>query len=147
MAEELYDVLRRFHHEVVRPDIQQIVQQVVHDHVSAEVGALRGEMLDHFDALYHRMLNIEREYDALKAGSWRAEDRLNAFERGDGSLAEVKEHVAQLEDRLRNYEGWIDYAERNQHYDALRAELDELNILFADLAARLARVEAQITHS
>jgi len=63
MPDDLLSVLTRFHREVVLPDIEQIVTT----RLETSIGALRNEMLSHFDAIYKRFDRFESEYQALAA--------------------------------------------------------------------------------
>jgi hypothetical protein len=55
VADELYDVLTRFHREVVIPDMQRMV------------GDVRNDMLLHFDALYKTRGSAGERVLALRA--------------------------------------------------------------------------------
>ncbi len=60
MPDELFSVLTRFHREIVVPDIERIVGDVVGG-LDSKVTALRDEMLSHFDAMYKRFDLLESE--------------------------------------------------------------------------------------
>ncbi|HEY3055269.1 MAG TPA: hypothetical protein VGK31_04990 [Thermoanaerobaculia bacterium] len=57
-ADELWDTLLRFHHELAAPSIIEPIR--------AEIAAFRDETLSHFDAIYKRFDRLESEYVALK---------------------------------------------------------------------------------
>ena len=54
MADDLLQVLTRFHREVVLPDLERVVD--------ARIGPLREEMLSNFDAIYKKLDRLESEY-------------------------------------------------------------------------------------
>ena len=122
MADDLLNVLTRFHREMVVPDMRAIV--------SEEVGALRNDMLNHVDGIYQHLRRLELESQALKGGLQRVEERLTALE----------ERVGRLEDRVTVIEQKLDRL-------ALRSEVDELKSQVAVINARIAELEAQITRA
>ena len=75
--EDLVQVLTKFHREIVVPDIERIVGNVVE---GAE-RRLRDEMQTGFDALAQRLDRLEIEYHMLVAGMKRVEERLDKVEK------------------------------------------------------------------
>lgn len=109
MAEDLLNVLTRFHREVVVPDVERIVERVV----DAKVTPLREEMLANFDAVLKRLDQLESEYTALSAAVSRIEQRLGAVEQKIDKLAlrsellELKERVQALEQKIAEIEAQL----------------------------------------
>lgn len=109
MAEDLLSVLTRFHREVVRPDIERIVDAKL----DAKITPLRQEMLANFDAVFKRLDRLESEYHALAAAVKRLEDRMTAVEQKIDKLAlrtellELKERVQSLEQRISELESQL----------------------------------------
>ena len=106
MAEDLLPILTRFHREIVLPDIERIVGNVV----EGSERRLRDEMQTGFDALAQRLDKLEVEYHMLVAGLKRVEERLDAVEaRLDkmalkSELAELKTRVDGLQEQVRTLE-------------------------------------------
>ena len=78
------------------------------DEVDLRLTGLRQDMLGHFDAIYHRFERLEQEYYAITQALRRIEAGL-ADERGrreilERALAELKEHVAELQSRIEDIE-------------------------------------------
>ena len=78
------------------------------DEVDLRLTELRQDMLGHFDAIYHRFERLEQEYYAITQALRRIEAGL-ADERGrreilERALAELKEHVAELQSRIQDIE-------------------------------------------
>jgi chromosome segregation ATPase len=78
------------------------------DEVDLRLTELRQEMLGHFDAIYHRFERLEQEYYAITQALRRIEAGL-ADERGrreilERALADLKEHVAELQSRIEDIE-------------------------------------------
>jgi predicted nuclease with TOPRIM domain len=94
MADELYDVLTRFHREVVIPDMQRMI------------GEVRSEVLSHFDTLYKRLDRLESEYQALRAAVIRIEEKLDRTALRS-ELLELKARVATLEEKIAELENEI----------------------------------------
>lgn len=69
MADDLLNVLTRFHREVVVPDIERIVDS----RLEVRIGSLRDEMLTNFDAVFKRLDRLESEYHSLTAAGSRSE--------------------------------------------------------------------------
>jgi chromosome segregation ATPase len=106
MADDLWTVLTRFHREVVVPDLERIVDE----RLDERINPLRREMLAGFDAIYKRLDRLESEYQALRAGVQRVEERLAAFEQKIDRMAlrsellELKERVALREQKIAEIE-------------------------------------------
>lgn len=58
VADDLLQVLTRFHREVVLPDIERVVDE----RLDARISSLREEMLSNFDAIYKKLDRLESEY-------------------------------------------------------------------------------------
>lgn len=70
VAEEIYDVLMRFHREFVLPDMDRLETRMID-----RMDALHRQTLGHFDAIYKRFDRLESEYYSLKAAVQRLEER------------------------------------------------------------------------
>lgn len=71
MAEDLFAVLSRFHHEVALPQIEAMVEGKLRN----EISNLRGEFLTHFDSIYLRFDGLESQYQTLATAVARMEAR------------------------------------------------------------------------
>ena len=132
----LASVLVDFHRDVVRPDIQHIVGE--------EVGALRREMFTHFDALYHRLDRLESEYQAIKVGLQRVEDRLEAVET---RLDHLEAMVLELRTRLGRVEERLEELIAVEEKYPLRVEVQDLKARVERLHENLRRLEQRIKPS
>jgi phage shock protein A len=109
MAEDLLNVLTRFHREVVVPDMERIVERAI----DAKVTPLREEMLANFDAVFERLDRLESGYTALSAAVARIEQRLGAVEQKIDKLAlrsellELKERVQAREQKIAEIEAQL----------------------------------------
>jgi predicted nucleic acid-binding Zn-ribbon protein len=119
-------VLRRFHEEVLLPDVRRIV-------ADSEL-RLRDEMHALHDSLLVRLDRLETEYEAIKVGLRRVEERLDSLEAQHRELAA---EVRRLDERLSRVEKRLDDLVATQQRYALQSEVQ-------DLRARLDVVEAQI---
>ena len=64
MKNELLHALTRYHHEMILPDVQRIVE----DAIEKSVGPLRSEMYSHFDSVYARFNRLESVATAAGRG-------------------------------------------------------------------------------
>jgi predicted nucleic acid-binding Zn-ribbon protein len=106
VAEDLVPILKKFHAEIVLPDMQRLI------------GDLRVEMnakLDaHLDAIYQRFDRLETEYHMIVAGLKRVEERLDRLEaRMDkmalrSELLELKARVDGLQEQVRSLEARLE---------------------------------------
>ena len=140
-------VLAQFHREVILPDIQKVVE--------ASEGRLRNEMYGLHDSVLQKLAKLETEYEALKAGLGRVEDRLErmherigvlerqyqdllaGFHRLEERLALLEERLAHVEERLARVEKSVDELVAGRDKEPLRAEV-------ADLRARVDSLQAQV---
>ena len=105
MADDLLQVLTRFHREVVLPDLERVVD--------ARISPLREEMLANFDAVFRRLDRLESEYQALSAAVERLEKRMTSIEEKIDKLAlrseleELRERVVALEQRIAELESQL----------------------------------------
>jgi len=90
VAEDLLPILTRFHREIVLPDIERIVGNVVE---GAE-RRLRDEMQTAFDALAQRLDRLETEYHMMVVGLKRVEERLDLVEQRLSAVEQKLEKVA-----------------------------------------------------
>jgi len=132
----LASVLADFHRDVVRPDIQQLVAE--------EAGTLRREMFTHFDALYHRLDRLESEYQAIKVGLQRVEDRLEAVET---RLDHLEAMVLELRTRLGRVEERLEELIAVEEKYPLRVEVQDLKARVERLHEDLRRLEQRIKPS
>ncbi len=109
MADNLAEVLARFHRDVLLPDIQKVVGE-------SEL-RLRDEMHALLDAQANRLDRLETEYQMIVAGLRRIEARLEAVER---RLDEMERRMA-----LRS------------EVDDLKARVEALQKKIAELEAEL----------
>lgn len=106
MADDLLNVLTRFHQEVVLPDLERVVDE----RLDSRIGPLQQVMLANFDAISKRLDRLETEYQSLRAGVQRIEERLASLEQKLDKMAlrseliELKERVAMLEHRIAELE-------------------------------------------
>jgi len=114
MADDLLNVLTRFHREIVVPDMRAIV--------SEEVGALRNDMLNHVDGIYQHLKRLEFESQALKAGLYRVEERLFS-----------------LEARVTAVEQKLDRLALQSEVDELKSQVAHINARIAELEAQINR--------
>ena len=71
--QELVAVLTRFHRDFVRPEMEQLRDDLGGE-IRAEVRTLRDETMSHFDTVYKRFDRLESEYAALTAAVRRMEN-------------------------------------------------------------------------
>lgn len=156
MASEIvtFEDLARFHRDIVVPEIKRIVREEVSDQlapVRQEAQAFRVAMLGHVDGIYKRFDRLEDEYQALKAGLIRVEERLTALEARVASVEErltgVEERLTGVEERLTGVEDRLGAVEEKIDRLALKSELDELKAHVAQIEARIAQLEAQLQRS
>lgn len=95
MADELFEVLTRFHREIVLPDLVEKIDKV-HD----QVGSVRGEVLAHFDEMYRRFDRLELEYQALAASVVRLEAQVVTRQEFQHDIETLKARIKDLEHRL-----------------------------------------------
>jgi hypothetical protein len=73
VADDLLNVLGRFHRDVLMPEVKAAIQE--------SERRLRDTTLSHFDAIYRRFDRLEIEYHALAAAVGRVELRLGSADR------------------------------------------------------------------
>jgi DNA repair exonuclease SbcCD ATPase subunit len=100
MADDLLQVLTRFHREVIAPDLDR------RDEKLGTVEQKLDDVLTHFDAIYHRFDQLESEYQALAAAVGRLERQMEAMPKVDirREIDEIKARVAQLQERIEQLE-------------------------------------------
>ena len=96
MAEDLFQVLTRFHREVVLPDLDS--------RIGVKIDTLRDEMLSHFDAVYKRLDRLESEYQALSAAVARIEARMVSRAEFEREISDLKQRVNDLQERIARLE-------------------------------------------
>jgi chromosome segregation ATPase len=139
-------VLAKFHREVIVPDIQRIVGDVV----SGSEGRLRNEMQGFHDSILKKLGDLETESAAIKIGLKRVEDRLDLVEMRLGRVEErldkveqrldsVESGLRQLDERLSRVEKRIDEIAEPQ--PGLRAEVQQLKTSIENLQGRLDALE------
>lgn len=77
MAEDLIQTLTRFHREVVMPDVVRVIDRAFEEKLTP----FRDEVLTNFDAVYKRFDDLAIEYQALKGGMIRLEQRMDRLEK------------------------------------------------------------------
>jgi chromosome segregation ATPase len=140
-------VLAQFHREIILPDIQKVVE--------ASEGRLRNEMYGLHDSVLRKLAKLETEYEALKAGLGRVEERLDRMDERFGVLerqyqdllaglhrleervAHLEGALARVEERLARVEKSVDEFVAGRDQEPLRAEV-------ADLRARVDSLQAQV---
>src|SRR5918995_5898127 len=123
--------LAQFHREVILPDMERVV------------GALERRLRDEMHTLHDSVLmgieRLEGEYQAIRAGLVRVEDRLDALEaRLDG----LETRLDGLETRLEGLETRLDGLETR--LDDLETRLEGLVAAVHRLDERLSRVEKRL---
>jgi chromosome segregation ATPase len=133
-------VLADFHQDIFLPDVQRIVAEAI--------AGSESRMQANFDAIFHKLHKLETEYQSLKAGLKRVEERLDRMvERFDGVEARLESLERQyqellaayhrLEERLSRVEKQLDAVVAAQEKEPLRAEV-------ADLRTRVDSLQAQV---
>lgn len=132
-------VLAKFHREVILPDIERILGEAVAD----SEGRLRNEMYTLHDALLQRMDRIETDFESMKAGLARVEQRLDAIEGRLTSLASDHRELRVALDRLEERLGRLEEAVRTRAEtgEAVRAEVAVLRSRLDGLEARVRDLE------
>jgi chromosome segregation ATPase len=130
-------MLAQFHRDVLLPDMHRVFEVQFERLVKPRFDEIDG----HFDAIYHKLDKLETEYESLKAGVKRVEERvdrvdvrLEALERQYQDLLAA---VNRLEERLSRVEKQVDAIVAAQEKEPLRAEV-------ADLRARVDSLQAQV---
>lgn len=77
MSEDLIQTLTRFHREVVMPDVVRVIDRAFEEKLTP----FRDEVLTNFDAVYKRFDDLAIEYQALKGGMIRLEQRMDRLEK------------------------------------------------------------------
>jgi chromosome segregation ATPase len=103
MADDLLQVLTRFHREVIAPDLDR------RDEKLGTVEQKLDDVLTHFDAIYHRFDRLESEYQALAAAVGRLERQMQPMPKVDiqREIDEIKARVAQLQERIEQLESTL----------------------------------------
>jgi chromosome segregation ATPase len=118
----MLQVLAQFHREVVLPDAQRISDNAV--------AALRNEMYTQFDGVYVRFNRLEPEYQALRSGLSRIDERLSRVESEVQSLSaragRVESELQSVKSSLATLEGLL--VEIDKKTDRLATEADVLEI-------------------
>lgn len=136
----LTTTLVQFHREIILPDIHRIVGEVV--------GASERRLQGTLDGIVHKLDELETEYQALKAGLGRLEERIDRVEERlasvearlqslEGQYQDLLASLHRLEERLSRVEAQVDLVVAAQGKDALRAEV-------ADLRARVGVLQLQV---
>jgi len=139
-------VLAKFHREVIVPDIQRIVGDVV----SGSEGRLRNEMQGFHDSILKKLGDLEAESAAIKIGLKRVEERLDLVEERLGvverrldnfesSLSAVRADLRRVDERLSRVEKRID--EIAEPHPGLRAEVQQLKTSIESLQGRIDALE------
>ncbi len=147
-------VLAQFHREIVLPDVQRIVGEAI-------VGSER-RMQAKFDAIFHKLDKLETEYEFLKVGLARVEERLNRmderFDRMDARFDSVDHRLEslerqyqellaglhRLEERLSRVESQTDALVLAKEKEPLRAEVAHLRARVDDLQAQVRSLESRL---
>jgi predicted nuclease with TOPRIM domain len=101
--DELLKTLMQFHREIVRPEFQEIRDEM--KSMRAEM-VTRDEFLSHIDAIYKRFDRLETEYQSIRVALQRLEQRMAVVGENIDKIAirseleELKERIAQLEKQL-----------------------------------------------
>jgi len=77
VSEDLIQTLTRFHREVVMPDVVRVIDRAFEEKLTP----FRDEVLTNFDAVYKRFDDLAIEYQALKGGMIRLEQRMDRLEK------------------------------------------------------------------
>ena len=71
VADEMYDVLLRFHREVTLLDMDRLEERI-----NGRMDAFQRQTMSHFDHVYKRFDRLETEYHALAAAVRRLEHQI-----------------------------------------------------------------------
>jgi predicted nucleic acid-binding Zn-ribbon protein len=130
-------VLAQFHRDVVVPDMHRTFENLFERLVRPRFDEIDGR----FDAVFHKLDKLETEYEALKAGLRRVEDRVEQMDLRLGALeAQYRDllgAVNRLEERLSRVEKQLDAVVAAQEKEPVRGEL-------ADLRARVDVLQLQV---
>ena len=88
---QLTTALARFHRDVILPDVQRVVQEVV----TESEKRLESRLMDHIDGLAHKVVNLETE---VRMG----------FSGVDTKMVEIKDQVDVLSGRVDVLTGRVD---------------------------------------
>jgi chromosome segregation ATPase len=135
--QSLAAVLAKFHREVILPDVERVVDALLDRRVMPRFDAIDR----HFDGIYHRFDRLDTEYEAIKAGLQRLEERLDGLDTRVRSLQaehrDVLAAVHRLDERLSRVERRLDDLVASQRRYALQSDVQQLR-------TRLDAVEAQV---
>ena len=133
-------LLAQFHREVIVPDIERIV--------GGAERRLRDEMHGLHDSLLTRLDRLEFEYQAIRAGLVRVEDRLERVEQRLESLeAEHRDLVAtvhRLDERLSRVEKRLDEMVGAGDAHPTRTEVQDLRVRLDGLQAQVDALEKRL---
>jgi len=130
MSDELLTVLARYHREIILPDIERVVGRLVNPRFDSIDG--------HFNAIYGRFDRLETEYQAVKAGLGRLEERLAGVETEHRDLGAA---VRRLDERLARLEKRMDELVDPNWHAVLRSELQYVRTRLDGLQARVDALE------
>jgi len=129
-------VLAQFHRQVILPDIERIVG-------STET-RLRNEMQTFHDVVLKRLDRLEIEYEMIKTGLRRVEERIEGLE---GRLEHLGAMVVELRTRLGRVEERLEELIAVEEKYPLRTEVQDLKTRVERLHEDLRRLEQRIKPS
>jgi chromosome segregation ATPase len=141
--------LAQFHRQVILPDIERIVGSAVH---GAET-RLRDEMHTLHDAVLKRLDHLDIEYEMLKAGLRRVEERLESsearLETVEARLDTIDTRLDTIDTRLDTIDARLDTIEArlgnvDERLEKVEGRLDHLEAMVLELRTRLGRVEERL---
>ncbi len=132
--------LAQFHRQVILPDIERIVGNTVQ---GAET-RLRDEMQTLHDVVLKRLDRLEIEYEMIKVGLQRVEERVEGLE---GRLDHLEAMVVELRTRLGRVEERLEEMIAVEEKYPLRVEVQDLKARVERLHEDVRRLEHRIKPS
>ena len=129
--------LAQFHRQVIVPDIERILSGTV-DSFEAR---LRDEMQTLHDAVLKRLDRLDIEYEMIKAGLQRVEERLDAV---DGRFDNLEAMVLELRARLGRVEERLEELIAVEEKYPLRVEVQDLKARVERLHEDVRRLEKRV---
>ena len=130
-------VLAKFHREVIVPDMHRTFETLFERLVKPRFDEMDGR----FDAIFQKLDKLETEYESLKAGLKRVEERVEQMDQRLEALEvqyrDLLASAIRLEERLSRVEKQLDAIVAAQEKEPLRAEV-------ADLRARVDVLQLQV---
>jgi predicted nucleic acid-binding Zn-ribbon protein len=117
VADDLFQVLMRYHREVVAPELQ--------DRFDEQTRTLRNQALTDLDGIYKNFDTLRVEVTMLR-----------------GAVRETEQRLAALEKRITAIDDRLDAIDKKLDHFALRDELNELRERADTIQQRIAQIES-----